>query len=676
MARKITTSITAKLFYLMTTVILITVIGMSVQSSAKFKTFLTQNVQDGSLTQADRAANDVAANLDSLTGKISVILPKIDLGSNNSSAAKEIVGLMKNEPEIVSTSVFFSDDKQLKQIVAEKSPYPAAGVVDNRFEGKAPDAVKLLTLHVEKKAVSAYSKVKTASAVQVQSIAAETGLPLMLLTVRFDVERNGGEKVYVSVAVWQTRILVALPKSKSTDSVIIDQNGELFASSDINELIQQTTLKTLPLAAAALSRVAPSGFQDVYLDLRGKERLGAYSQIPGYPNLFVLVQKDAEAAFLVISRNYYSAILWAALFTLISVMLSYIGAGNATGSIRELLVVTREIASGNFSARVRPRTTDEIAELGVSVNHMAAKITDLLSSQVEKARYEKELETARMVQSTFFPKQDVREGPLTVTGFYQPATECGGDLWGHYRVDDTRQLVFIADAMGHGAPSALVTAIGYATCQAVATILVDEPGLNSSPSVLLKRLNRIIFDAVEGKISMTFFAALLDFGEGTITYSNAGHNFPVILTGNAQDERLSKQAKGKEANAHIIPLQLQGTPLGVDRLAEFKEKTVKMVAGDRIFFFTDGLIENHYDNQQPMGRKNLLDLLGKCGDSDCFSIKQSALDAAVNLFGSTNLADDITIVVAEIDPNWGKGRVPAPPVQIAKTFDNTATIAI
>ncbi|MCX6126404.1 MAG: HAMP domain-containing protein, partial [Proteobacteria bacterium] len=231
------------------------------------------------------------------------------------------------------------------------------------------------------------------------------GLPLMLITVRFDVEANKSLKVYVSIGVWQTRILVALPKSKSTNSTIISLDGDVFASSDTVDVIRKVNLKGSPLARVAMSNNSPSGFQDLYVNRHGKERLGAYSQINGYPGLYVLVDRDADAAFMVITKSYYSAFLWASLFTLISVMLSFLAAGSATKSIRELLTVTREISNGNFSARVQPRSRDEIAELGLSVNHMAGKITSLLTSQVERARYEKELETARMVQSTFFPKQ-------------------------------------------------------------------------------------------------------------------------------------------------------------------------------------------------------------------------------------------------------------------------------
>jgi phosphoserine phosphatase RsbU/P len=657
---KLSSSITAKLFYLITSLVLLVVIGLTLQSTSKFKQNLSQNIQDGALAQAERSASELANQLDAISTKVSVALPKITIGENNKGTAKdELKSILRNDPEILTAGLFFASDEKLSQIEAVTTTYPENGTVENRYEGRNAEDTKNKVQETMLAEIKEITADNVTTNVIVRSIASKIGLPIMAVIIKFDFDGPKHQKIYVALSMWQTRLIVALPKSKTTSSIVIDSQASIFLSSDLTDLIKQKSLKGSPLARSAVSRVTPSGFQDVYKDAGGVEKLGAFSQVTGYPNLFVLVEKDANAAFKVIDRSYYSATLWAILFTLVAVMASLLGAGTATKSIKDLLAVTKEISTGNFSARVQLQTTDEIAELGSSVNHMAGKITELMSNQVEKARFEKELETARMVQSTFFPKKDVQEGPLSVTGYYQPATECGGDLWGHYQVSDSKQIVFIADAMGHGAPAALVTAIGYATCQAVATILKDEPSMNASPGKLLERLNRIIYDAVEGKISMTFFGILIDFEAGTATFANAGHNFPVVMTNNNEDGRLSKQAKAKAANAYILPLQLQGTPLGVDREAEYKEKTIKIAAGDRIFFFTDGLIENQLVGQEPMGRKNLLEALSQFGNQDIHNIKQNMLDFATKTFGSVNLADDVTIVVAEISKDWVAGKIPA-----------------
>jgi serine phosphatase RsbU (regulator of sigma subunit) len=344
-------------------------------------------------------------------------------------------------------------------------------------------------------------------------------------------------------------------------------------------------------------------------------------------------------------------------------MVSYLSAGSITKNLRELVAATKRIASGDFGVRLQPASRDEVAALGHSVNNMASRIQTLMSTEVEKARFEKELETARMVQSTFFPKTDVSKTNLSVTGSYQPATECGGDLWGHYTVRENVELIFIADAMGHGAPAALVTAIAYAVCQSVSTMLQEKAPIDPSPAILLKRLNKIIYDAVAGKISMTFFAAIFDFNTGKITFANAGHNFPFILSPDKSDPRLGRSAKNMGHPTGAITLTLQGNPLGVEPDSEFKEKSIDLKAGDKLVFFTDGLIENSPKGHEPLGRKLLIETACQLGLENIDIVRQQIQEKGASIFGTQNLSDDVTIVVAEINKTWQK-LTPTAPTQI------------
>ena len=357
-----------------------------------------------------------------------------------------------------------------------------------------------------------------------------------------------------------------------------------------------------------------------------------------------------------ITRMYVTAALWGALILLLATMASFLAAGSVTKPLRELVRATKKIAAGDFTVQLRPQSNDEVAELGHSVNNMAHRIEHLMTAEVEKARFEKELETAKLVQSTFFPKKNIVGTNLSVTGSYQPATECGGDLWGHYHIREGVELVFIADAMGHGAPAALVTAIAYACCKSVASILDEQVILNPSPAVLLRRLNTIILDAVDGKISMTFFAALFDFNSGEITYANAGHNFPFILTENKADPRLGIKSKSSrlESPTSAITLTLMGNPLGVQREGDYQEKTISMAAGDKIVFFTDGLIENTQHSKPPFSRKMLLESVCRNGDKEIEAIKENIFASGYKIFGQENLQDDVTVVVAQISKTWSK----------------------
>ena len=213
------------------------------------------------------------------------------------------------------------------------------------------------------------------------------------------------------------------------------------------------------------------------------------------------------------------------------------------------------------------------------------------------------------------------------------------------------EFIFIADAMGHGAPAALVTAMAYSTTMTVADIIKHEPAFRDSPGSILQRLNRIIYEAVQGTISMTFFASIVDTNKGILTYANAGHNFPVIVPTSPTDFRLGKTAKDPSKNSIIQPisLKLMGTPLGMDLNSEYKERTIELVAGDKIFYFTDGLIECTSPKGEAIGRKHLLADVSTFAHLAPEEMTTAIKKRAFDFFAGQALADDITIVVAQID---------------------------
>ena len=153
---------------------------------------------------------------------------------------------------------------------------------------------------------------------------------------------------------------------------------------------------------------------------------------------------------------------------------------------------------------------------------------------------------------------------------------------------------------------------------------------------------------------MTFFVAVIDFKTGKMTYSNAGHNFPFVLATSKDDPRLGAAAKRSTNQDSLFPitLTLQGNPLGVEADSDFKEKTLKIAAGDKIILFTDGLIENTRNGSDPLGRKSLIDIASKAGAISADALKELLKSEGAARYGLENLADDVTIVVAEIGSHW------------------------
>jgi serine phosphatase RsbU (regulator of sigma subunit) len=505
----------------------------------------------------------------------------------------------------------------------------------------------------------------------IDSIAKSTDLPLMMMAARFDVS-DSKAVIWAVLTTWQSNIIKAMPSSPDMQIVLVDSKGKTVSSQILPDMLKRKHFEGDPLIKAALKGASPSGFQDEY-KVQGKRRLGAFFRLPQY-DVAVLVQKDAERAYIAMRRNLLSTLLWASLFILFSVMFAYVGARGITKSLREVTYATSRIASGDFEYRIQPHTRDEVAQLGLAVNAMSTKIVELLSTQVEKARFEKELETAKMVQQTFFPKVDIKTSNLTAYGFYTPASECGGDLWGHFPIDDGIDFLFIADAMGHGAPAALVTAMAYSTTMTIADIVKDRSGHEDSPAKILDRLNRIIYEAVRGQISMTFFASVIDTRTGTLTYANAGHNFPLLVPADRSDDRLGRKGKKKD-DALPLSLKLMGTPLGMDPKSVYKEQSIALRPGDKLFYFTDGLIECTSPDGRVWGRKYLVESIADAWDRSGEDMKDEIIGKAFQFFGSKPLADDVTVVVAELGKSWKSQPQPEPAAAASQMTAPDATAA-
>jgi serine phosphatase RsbU (regulator of sigma subunit) len=633
----------------MTGLVLLTVIGISIQFRKHFLESQTKQVQDSVQNQAERTASQIESILDSWRSQLAVALPTMrDEGSNR---PMEVLQRFVNaSPDFLSLQLLSAPSKNSTDFVVFAQAFTNR-VTDPRFEEYTSEKVKQKIIP---KAISWLQKqvpnAKKSNFI-LENASVASGLPLAWIAIRFDVT---GDKtvVWAILTVWQTQILKSLANSQFIHTSVIDRDGKVFSSPTSDELLSRSDIGKQSLSVQALRSISPSGFVEEFKDSNGKRKVGAYSRLPKY-GLNVLVEQDVEFAYQALERNLHSTILWAALFILIAIMCSYIGATGITKGLRLVTDATIRISAGNFKTRIQLKTKDEVGLLGEAVNNMSNQIVDLLDSQVRKAQFEKELETAKVVQSTFFPKTDPSNKDLTISSFYTPASECGGDLWGHFTISEDLEFVFVADAMGHGAPAALVTAMAYSATMTIGEYLREDPSVAQSPSKLLSRINNIIWEAVRGSISITFFASIIDLKRGILTYANAGHNFPILLPQDPTDARLKNTKKSAKQSQFVpISLKMMGTPLGIESKPTFKDESIELRSGDKLFYFTDGLIECESVEGEALGRKWLLQNICDLGNSDAHQLKQGILDRAFKFFGSQPIKDDITIVAIEISKDW------------------------
>jgi serine phosphatase RsbU (regulator of sigma subunit) len=322
-----------------------------------------------------------------------------------------------------------------------------------------------------------------------------------------------------------------------------------------------------------------------------------------------------------------------AIFVLLGTLLAILQGLRISKPIKMLAWRADQIARGDLDSRVEVTSTDEIGLLGENFNYMADQLVVLLRETAEKATLEKELEVARTIQETLVPPNDtVDRGFVSISGYFQPASQCGGDWWTYHDLKNGKVLVVIGDVTGHGVPSAMITAAAKAACDVARAVTGDEV----SCTQLLEIMNRAIFESAKRKFVMTCFASILDPRTRTITYANAGHNFPYLY-------RVGADGKGEFGS-----LMSRGNRLGDLPDSRYTSKTTELAPGDVLVWYTDGIVECENEAGEEYGEKRFRAAIRKAADLDPAGMRDAVVGASLQFFGERPRKDDITMVFARV----------------------------
>lgn len=357
-----------------------------------------------------------------------------------------------------------------------------------------------------------------------------------------------------------------------------------------------------------------------------------------YPISIALISKGN--AFAVADNLIEKSYLFAVFLLSIAIIIGILFSRSLTRSLETLFQGTQSFVSGNFESRVNVKSSDEIGALSDSFNYMGRKIVDFMLEMKEKIRLEREVEVAKLVQDSFFPEMHGDLNALSFSAFYAPASECGGDWWGHIDLED-RTIVFIADATGHGVPAALITATANCGLHTLEEVLRTNPELSKKPAKMLEWFNKAICGAGK-QLYMTMLCIVVDKNNHVLTWANAAHNPALLLSADL------KQPKRQD----LIPLlSAPSAHLGKDIHSTFEEKSISFKPNDTLILYTDGFVENTDAEGKSYGERrfhqSIVEDHGKNISLWCQQISAKALSYS----GGTPSDDDVTLVLCALDTN-------------------------
>ncbi|MCW9066476.1 MAG: SpoIIE family protein phosphatase [Ignavibacteriaceae bacterium] len=241
---------------------------------------------------------------------------------------------------------------------------------------------------------------------------------------------------------------------------------------------------------------------------------------------------------------------------------------------------------------------------------------------LEKKKLEEQMQIAKDVQTNLLPSQPPKVKGYNIAGICIPTYEIGGDYYDYIPLDDQNLAIVIADVSGDGIPSALIMS-------AFRALLYSQINPDKNPSEIMSVLNQQIPFVSRKRDFISVFYAILNFKEHTCTYTNCGHNPPMLLRSNGKIELLEQ---GSAA-------------LNILNDAKFNSDSVILGPGDQIIFYTDGVTEVFNADNVEYGFERLRKIILDSKDQSASEIITNIVNST-KTFSSTKLfRDDFTIIV-------------------------------
>lgn len=281
-----------------------------------------------------------------------------------------------------------------------------------------------------------------------------------------------------------------------------------------------------------------------------------------------------------------------------------------------VLLLGEKEESGRYSM-------EEQALLSMLASQIAASLAriDLLEQVVEKKLIEEELNIARTIQLNLLPSSPPELEDYEVAGMSVSSKQVGGDYYDFIK-NGTRLGFTVADVSGKGVPASILMASLQASLRSMMDRMED-------PVAVVSRLNDVMYELTSPDKFATMFYGCVDLKKHEITYSNAGHFFPVVVR---------KDGKVEE-------LDYSGLILGVSPGFPYQSRKIRLNPGDSIVVTTDGVTEAENSKGELYGEERLHPFLSSIKGSSADRIKDSIVEE-VNRFSYPKGAnDDLTIVV-------------------------------
>ena len=290
--------------------------------------------------------------------------------------------------------------------------------------------------------------------------------------------------------------------------------------------------------------------------------------------------------------------------------------------------VTKPFDRGEVLARVRVQ---------LKISRLTRKLIGANEELLRKQEIlDEDLKAAAGIQRSLLPQSIPEMGPLDMAWRFIPCDRIGGDIFNVVRLDEDHWGIYMLDVSGHGVPSALVAVSVSQMLHTQHNRLLKKTKKEVPyyeivpPSQVLNALDREYpIDRFDKFFTISYI--IIDTHSNRITYSNAAHPPPVLIRRDGELELLEKG----------------GTIIGMGGVLPFEEGSVQVRSGDRLFVYTDGIIEYRNEARELYGGERFYAELSRLRDRSITDLIDGVINAIMRFGNDQPPQDDVTLLGLE-----------------------------
>jgi serine phosphatase RsbU (regulator of sigma subunit) len=255
--------------------------------------------------------------------------------------------------------------------------------------------------------------------------------------------------------------------------------------------------------------------------------------------------------------------------------------------------------------------------------------TRLFKEFLVKLRMEEDLTSARDVQMSMLPATCPEIEGYQIAASSTPAREVGGDFFDFFKIDEHRVGLIIGDVTGKSVSGALIMSASRSVFR-----MLSEEELCVGETMM--RANRRIKKDIKSGMFVALLYAVLNAEKGTVGMCSAGQTQPMLISAETADARL---------------VQTVGDtfPLGILAEANYEETQLQMAPGDKVVFYTDGVVEAMNKHEEIYGFERLQEVAKSSRAETAEALMNDIIKSVSDFTGAAPQHDDLTIIVVRAD---------------------------